>query len=182
MRIPHRRENVALGREASQAGSGIITQFFASPHERALRSAATTEAMRLCGIEHLAHRQAGSLSTGERRLVELARALAGPFDVLLLDEPSSGLDSSETQEFAAILRHVVKERGVGILLVEHDVALVLDLCAYIYVMDSGQMLFHGTPADVRDSREVQEAYLGEQRPSAESSQDHLHQTTQGVES
>ncbi len=59
---------------------------------------------------------------------------------------------------------------------------MLDLCAYIYVMDSGQMLFHGTPADVRDSREVQEAYLGEQRPSAESSQDHLHQTTQGVES
>ena len=72
--------------------------------------------------------QAGTLSTGQRRLVELARCLAGPFDVLLLDEPSSGLDRDETAAFDEVLRNVVRERGCGILLVEHDMSLVLNVC------------------------------------------------------
>ena len=84
--------------------------------------------MELCGITDLADRQAGALSTGQRRLVELARCLAGPFDVLLLDEPSSGLDHEETAAFGEILERVVAERGCGILLVEHDMGLVMRIC------------------------------------------------------
>ena len=116
--------------------------------------------MRLCGVSHLAHAKAGDLSTGQRRLVELARALAGSFDVLLLDEPSSGLDRVETEAFGRVLQRVVRERGTAILLVEHDMSLVMDICEYIYVLDFGQLVFEGTPAEVSASAIVRAAYLG----------------------
>ena len=103
------------------------------------------EALELCGITDLAHLQAGALSTGQRRLVELARCLAGPFDILLLDEPSSGLDHDETRTVRRDPAQVVRERGCGILLVEHDMALVMDVCEYIYVLDFGRLIFEGTP-------------------------------------
>jgi ABC-type branched-subunit amino acid transport system ATPase component/branched-subunit amino acid ABC-type transport system permease component len=156
------RENVALGCEASQAGSNLLGQFFASPSDQRTRRLATDEAMTLCGIQELAELQAGALSTGQRRLVELARCLAGPFDVLLLDEPSSGLDHSETVAFGALLQRVVAERGCGILLVEHDMSLVMEICQYIYVLDFGQVIFDGTPSAVRTSPVVRQAYLGEE--------------------
>ncbi len=153
-------DNVALGRESSQAGAKILSQIAAPPHEIRMRDAATREALELCGIAHLSGEQAGALSTGQRRLVELARCLAGPFDVLLLDEPSSGLDADETQRFGEVLRNVVAERGCGILLVEHDMALVMDVCEYIYVLDFGRLIFEGTHDEVATSSIVQAAYLG----------------------
>jgi ABC-type branched-subunit amino acid transport system ATPase component len=116
--------------------------------------------MSRCGIPHLANIQAGALSTGERRLVELARCLAGRFDLLLLDEPSSGLDRDETERFGEVLRNIVNERGCGILLVEHDMSLVMGICDYIYVLDFGRMIFEGTPTEVSNSNEVRVAYLG----------------------
>ena len=116
--------------------------------------------MALAGIANLAGRPVAALSTGQRRLVELARCLAGEFDVLLLDEPSSGLDVGETERFGEILTRVVAERGVGILLVEHDMALVMNICDYVHVLDFGTMIFAGTPADVSASDEVRAAYLG----------------------
>jgi ABC-type branched-subunit amino acid transport system ATPase component/branched-subunit amino acid ABC-type transport system permease component len=153
-------DNVALGRESSLAGSRVPAQLLASPAQRRLTQAAALAALELCGIADLAYRQAGALSTGQRRLVELARCLAGPFDVLLLDEPSSGLDRDETAEFDEVLRRVVRERGCGILLVEHDMSLVLNVCEYIYVLDFGRLLFEGEPAEVAASPLVQAAYLG----------------------
>lgn len=153
-------DNVALGRESSQAGANILSQIAAPPHEIRVRDAATREALDLCGIADLAGEQAGALSTGQRRLVELARCLAGPFDVLLLDEPSSGLDADETTRFGEVLRNVVAERGCGILLVEHDMALVMDVCEYIYVLDFGRLIFEGTHDEVAASSVVQAAYLG----------------------
>jgi len=154
-------ENVALGWEASRAGRGWITQVAARKGEDPARRKAAAAAMNLCGIADLADRQAGSLSTGQRRLVDLARALAGPFDVLLLDEPSSGLGPEETDRFAEVLRRVVRERGCGILLVEHDMSLVMDVCDYIHVLDFGRAIFDGSPAEVAGSEIVQAAYLGE---------------------
>ncbi|MEV6876848.1 ATP-binding cassette domain-containing protein [Amycolatopsis sp. NPDC051128] len=153
-------QNVLLGRECAQAGSGVLAQLAARPGEWRAAEAAAWSAMELCGITRLADEQAGTLSTGQRRLVELARCLAGPFDVLLLDEPSSGLDHDETGRFGEILQRVVEERGVGVLLVEHDIALVMRICADIYVLDFGRLLFHGTPAEVAASPAVQAAYLG----------------------
>jgi ABC-type branched-subunit amino acid transport system ATPase component/branched-subunit amino acid ABC-type transport system permease component len=154
-------ENVALGWEASRAGRRWRTQLASRKGEDAARKRAAAGAMNLCGIADLADRQAGSLSTGQRRLVDLARALAGPFDVLLLDEPSSGLGPDETDRFAEVLRRIVLERGCGILLVEHDMSLVMTVCDYIYVLDFGRSIFEGTPADVAGSEVVQIAYLGE---------------------
>ena len=153
-------DNVALGRESSQAGAKVLSQVFAPRADLEVRDLATAEALGLCGIADLADMQAGALSTGQRRLVELARCLAGPFDVLLLDEPSSGLDHDETERFGEILRTVVQERGCGILLVEHDMALVMDVCEYIYVLDFGRLIFEGAPAEVATSADVQAAYLG----------------------
>ncbi len=153
-------DNVSLGAECPSAGARIVGQIVASPAERHLILSATAQALELCGIGHLADQQAGALSTGERRLVELARCLAGPFDVLLLDEPSSGLDRDETARFGEVLERVVAERGCGILLVEHDMSLVMRVCAYIYVLDFGRMVFHGTPAEVASSDIVRAAYLG----------------------
>jgi len=153
-------ENIALGREAGLAGDNFVTQILSKPGDRAALKAAAEDAMRFCGITHLGSAQAGLLSTGQRRLVELARALAGSFDVLLLDEPSSGLDRAETETFGRVLQHVVCERGTSILLVEHDMTLVMDVCEYLYVLDFGQLVFQGTPSEVAASATVRAAYLG----------------------
>jgi ABC-type branched-subunit amino acid transport system ATPase component/branched-subunit amino acid ABC-type transport system permease component len=153
-------ENVALGREAGMAGANVRHQLMATSDEVAQTEQAAWSAMELCGIAHLADRQAGGLSTGERRLVELARCLAGPFHILMLDEPSSGLDHDETLEFGEVLRAVVRDRGVGILLVEHDMSLVLSVCSYLYVLDFGRLIFEGDVEAVTRSPEVQAAYLG----------------------
>jgi ABC-type branched-subunit amino acid transport system ATPase component/branched-subunit amino acid ABC-type transport system permease component len=163
-------ENVALGREASMAGAGIRSHLIGRPHDRARISESVTEALHLCGIAGLANAQAGSLSTGQRRLVELARCVAGPFGFLLLDEPSSGLDRDETRQFGEILRQVIESRGIGILLVEHDMALVMSICEHIYVMDFGTLIFSGTPEEVRTSEIVRAAYLGTESAFVDSGQ------------
>ena len=154
------RENVALGREASLAGANPARQLVSSTAQRTMVRRAVDDAMELTGIGPLADLQAGLLPTGQRRMVELARVLAGPFDLLLLDEPSSGLDASETRRFGEILRGAVAERGVGILLVEHDMALVRQVCQHIYVLDFGRLVFEGSGAEMLASPIVRSAYLG----------------------
>lgn len=153
-------ENVAMGREARFAGSNVLRHIFSSPAQRDETAEATEVAMALCGLTLLAERRAGTLSTGQRRLVELARVLAGGFRLLLLDEPSSGLDHSETRHFGDMLERIVAEQGVGILLVEHDMSLVMRVCEHVYVLDFGKLIFEGTPDDIRASNVVQAAYLG----------------------
>ncbi len=153
-------QNVELGREASMAGAGVVSHLVGHPKDHIRIEAATIEALELCGIDGLAEQQVGSLSTGQRRLVELARCVAGPFGFLLLDEPSSGLDREETRRFGEILERIVSERGTGILLVEHDMALVMSVCEEIFVMDFGNLIFSGTPEEVRRNASVQAAYLG----------------------
>jgi ABC-type branched-subunit amino acid transport system ATPase component len=154
------RDNVALGREGLLAGSSPWRQLVTGRGDRATVAAATEAALETCGLIDVADRPAGALSTGARRLVELARVLAGGFRLLLLDEPSSGLDDAESAHFGEILRRVVEERGVGILLVEHHMGLVLEVCDYLYVLDFGRLLFEGTAAEVVASDEVRAAYLG----------------------
>ena len=151
--------NVALGREAHFAGSNPIHHLWARGTERIAVERAVHGAIELCELEALAHRRAGVLSTGQRRLVELARAVAGDFRILLLDEPSSGLDVAETKRFGSILRTLI-DRGLGILLVEHDMGLVMDVCDDIYVIDFGEPIFDGPPKAVAASSAVRGAYLG----------------------
>ena len=158
------RQNVALGYEAHFAGSNVLGHLSGTRRTMLETQKATEHALELCGLAELADRTPGSLSTGQRRLVELARCLAGPFKILLLDEPSSGLDRHETLLFGEILRRVVDERGVGILIVEHDMALVTQVCDYIYVLDFGKPIFEGTPDEVMHSPIVRSAYLGDDLP------------------
>jgi ABC-type branched-subunit amino acid transport system ATPase component/branched-subunit amino acid ABC-type transport system permease component len=153
-------ENVALGREASLAGGNPVRHVVSRRGDRVRIDAAVSEALVLCGVDEIADVTVGSLSTGQRRLVELARCLAGPFRILLLDEPSSGLDRVESRQFGEILKRVVAQRGVGILLVEHDMSVVMEVCEHIFVLDFGRPIFDGIPSEVRDSVLVQEAYLG----------------------
>ena len=111
------------------------------------------------GIADLADQRADSLSTGNARLLELARALACQPRVLLLDEPASGLDEEETERFSETLL-ALADAGLGILLVEHDVPLVMRLCRQITVLNFGQVLSQGTPAQIQADPLVIDAYLG----------------------
>jgi ABC-type branched-subunit amino acid transport system ATPase component len=153
-------ENVAMGPEALLAGRRPWRQFIASPAQRADVEGRAAEAIELCGLGGIARRPAAELSTGQRRLVELARAVASPFSFLLLDEPSSGLDVGETEEFGRILAEFIGSTGIGVLLVEHDMALVRRICSYVYVLDFGQLIFQGETNEVLSSDQVRAAYLG----------------------
>ena len=166
-------ENVELGVESFLAAGRPFGQLFCPPGERKKIAALAKAAVEHCGIAHLAGRTAGDLSTGQRRLVELARAIATPFTFLLLDEPSSGLDPSETDRFGEILRGFVEESGVGILLVEHDMALVSSVCSYIYVLDFGRLIHQGPTADALASPIVLEAYLGAESSALETAAESL---------
>lgn len=154
-------ENLLAARDARMAGANPLRQVFSTRSERRATNAAVDEVLERCGIGDLAARDVASLSTGQRRLVELARACVSDFRFLLLDEPSSGLDPQETEGFGAILRYLVEGRGMGILLVEHDMGLVMSVCDYLYVLDFGQLIFEGEPPAVQASPEVRAAYLGE---------------------
>jgi branched-chain amino acid transport system ATP-binding protein len=113
-------------------------------------------------IGDIADRPAIGLPLGQTRLVEIGRALAREPSVLLLDEASSGLDAQETDELVPVLRRVVSERGVSLLVVEHDVELVLGLCARVVVLDFGVRIADGTPEEIRHDPAVRAAYLGEE--------------------
>jgi branched-chain amino acid transport system ATP-binding protein len=112
------------------------------------------------GLSDQGEQRADALSTGNARLVELARALACQPSVLLLDEPASGLDEDETDRFAGILGDLAND-GLAILLVEHDVPLVMRLCQDITVLNFGRVLARGNPAQIQSDETVIEAYLGQ---------------------
>ncbi|CAN5196518.1 ABC transporter ATP-binding protein [soil metagenome] len=112
------------------------------------------------GMAELADRRADELSTGNARLLELARALACRPRVLLLDEPASGLDQDETDRFARTLLDLTND-GLAILLVEHDVPLVMRLCHAITVLNFGSVLAQGSPVEIQQDPAVMDAYLGQ---------------------
>jgi branched-chain amino acid transport system ATP-binding protein len=110
----------------------------------------------------VADQRVEGLPTGLARLVEVGRALASEPTVLLLDEPSSGLDEDETDAFADLLEGLTRD-GLAVLLVEHDVELVMRVCAWIHVLDFGRVISAGTPAETQRDPQVQAAYLGTAR-------------------
>jgi branched-chain amino acid transport system ATP-binding protein len=142
------RENVEL---ALSLQKGAL-----SPSARITKA---EELLALVGLGELGHVRSDELPTGQARLVELARALATEPRVLLLDEPASGQDESETEAFGALLGRIAAD-GVAVVLVEHDVQLVMRTCATIHVLDFGSIIAKGTPTQIQHDDKVLEAYLG----------------------
>ena len=120
---------------------------------------AVDNAIRMLELEDYAGRMPSELPQGKRKLVGVARALAGQSRLILLDEPASGLDTAESTDLGRRLRRVVDE-GVAMLLVDHDMGLVLNICDHVYVIDFGHLLAHGAPDQVRTDPQVLAAYLG----------------------
>ena len=121
------------------------------------------------GIADYAQERADSIPTGTARLLELARCLASDPTLLLLDEPSSGLDEAETETFGNLLEDLASE-GRAILMVEHDMDLVMRVCHLIHVLEFGRVIATGTPAEIRANTTVQAAYLGFVDESEEASE------------
>ena len=119
--------------------------------------------LELLGITGLAERDVAEIPTGMARRVEMGRALMTRPRILLLDEPASGQDEQETEEFGELLIHLCEE-GTAILLVEHDVPLVMRVCSYIQVLDFGRIIATGTPAEIQTNQAVLDAYLGQETP------------------
>jgi branched-chain amino acid transport system ATP-binding protein len=128
-------------------------------HEEQTLGGEVDQWLKFVGLEAQADQPISELPFGRLRLVEVARALASKPALLLMDEPSSGLSRAEVLEFRSILKRI-KEQGITILLVEHNMPLVMSTADLVVVLDKGQMLAAGTPAEVRANAVVRKAYLG----------------------
>ena len=111
-------------------------------------------------INHVADQAGASLSGGERRRVEIARALAGKPRMILLDEPFAGVDPISVHEIQRIVRHL-KQRGIGVLITDHNVRETLGICDRAYILADGAVLAQGTPAHLLENQDVRRVYLGE---------------------
>ncbi len=153
---PHRRS--AAPTEAAPEGDGSIRVGSSD-------GASCARLLAGVGLAGLGHRQSAAMSTGLARMVELARALAIGPKLLLLDEPGSGLDESESSALGDLLSKLAAE-GMAVLLVEHDMELVMRICDHIYVLDFGDIIASGSPDAIRTDPMVQAAYLGEAKAGA----------------
>jgi branched-chain amino acid transport system ATP-binding protein len=142
------RENV----EIAAIGTGT------GPREARRRA---DELLELLGLDRRAGDSASSLPHGDERRLGVARALATEPRYVLMDEPAAGLTEAEVPAFAAVVRAVRDDHEAGVLLIDHNMALIMDVCDRIQVLDQGRVLAEGTPADIRANLDVAAAYLGE---------------------
>ena len=152
-------ENVALGAHL-RGGKGVVSAMagFNRDEEKQLFREAQRQLERI-GMGAFLHEQAGNLAMGPQRLMEIARALCSDPALLLLDEPAAGLRHQEKLALGSVLRQL-RDEGMSILLVEHDMDLVMDICDHLVVMEFGTFLIEGSPEQVQQSPEVRAAYLG----------------------
>jgi ABC-type branched-subunit amino acid transport system ATPase component len=155
-------ENVMVGLH-TKSKSGILSSAFRLPGQKKEEKniqEKSREWLEFTGLADLADLTAGSLPFGKGRLLEISRALAAKPKIILMDEPAAGLNSRETAQLASLIRKI-SESGVTVVLVEHDMDLVMDVCQSIVVLNLGKKLAQGTPREIQENPDVIAAYLGD---------------------
>ena len=155
-------ENVIIGAQIEKPYStamGILQLPKFHKEEKRIRDKAMHE-LEIMGIAQYADAQAGSLPYGLQRRLEISRILAANPKLLLLDEPAAGMNPQESMELVNMIRKIQKEFNLTILLIEHDMKVIMNLCQYIYVMATGEVIAQGLPEEIRSNPQVIAAYLG----------------------
>jgi len=146
----------------TQLKSGYISNVLRTPAQRKEEKEARAETLKLLefvGLEENAYEFASNLSYGKQRLLEIVRGLACRPRLMLLDEPAAGMNTAEKKALDNLLKRIL-ERGVTMLLIEHDMNVVMGVCDYIYVLNDGKLLAKGTPDEIQNNPDVITAYLG----------------------
>ena len=158
-------DNIKLGGHTRLNTNPLTALWYRGPAQReemALRREIERDVIDFLEIDHIRHLPVAGLAYGLQKRVELARALAMRPKVLMLDEPVAGMNREETEDMARFILDIQEERGITVLLIEHDMGLVMDISHHVVVLNFGQVIGQGTPAQVRANPEVVRAYLGDE--------------------
>jgi branched-chain amino acid transport system ATP-binding protein len=162
-------ENILVGMhtQLKQRATDALFRNKAFYEEEAAAEARAVEWMNYVGLKDVGNELARNLPYGGQRRVEIARALAANPTLILLDEPTAGMNPQETEEATRLFRRIRDEKGVTVLLIEHDMRVVMNISERITVMDYGEKIAEGTPAEIRSNQRVIEAYLGRAAAAAQ---------------